>query len=217
MSQIPVTGKPQAKGARPPDDHARVHEAALEAMVLHETTPTPAGATTQPRDGYAEGDRSAKLRRELSADSKADARFARDRTEAPGAWRDAARKMAAAHADQRDAVPPPRPAPGQLSPLFPEMSLFDAPLANAPVPADADLDEVEEEAHVVSYTTANGERTCELWWMGGDGGTPILAYLVDGDGAHYLPELSQPSAEGESPFGSVEEAAKRFAELAERS
>jgi hypothetical protein len=113
-------------------------------------------------------------------------------------------------------VAPGSDEPSGLSELFPEDSRFgDDPLASAPVPNGTDVEEIEEQAHVVNYTTASG-RYCELWWQGGDAGTPILAYLVDEEGPHYLNELSQPEADGEPPFASLEQAQEQFVHLAER-
>jgi hypothetical protein len=68
---------------------------------------------------------------------------------------------------------------------------------------------------VVSYTTPRGNYA-ELWWKGADGGTPILSYLVDKNGARFLEELSQLKEEGKMPFASNEQARPTFAKLASR-
>ncbi len=83
------------------------------------------------------------------------------------------------------------------------------------MPSDTDLGDIEEESHVVDYRTADGKHACELWWTGGDSGTPILSYLVDEAGAHYLPTLSQPQVDGDEPFQTVGDAAQGFTALAE--
>jgi hypothetical protein len=41
-----------------------------------------------------------------------------------------------------------------------------------------------------------------------------LAYLVDEEGPHYLPELSQPEEEGEPKYANLEEASNMFKALA---
>ena len=47
-----------------------------------------------------------------------------------------------------------------------------------------------------------------------DSGVPLLAYLVDEAGPHYLPELSQPEEEGEPKYADLEEARDMFKALA---
>ena len=47
-----------------------------------------------------------------------------------------------------------------------------------------------------------------------DSGVPLLAYLVDDEGPHYLPELSQPLEEGEPKYADLEEARTMFKALA---
>lgn len=119
---------------------------------------------------------------------------------------------------QRFDAQTPSIAPGSqesVSELFPEDSRFQDPFRNATVPPGTDVADIEEEAHVLNYTTPGG-KYCELWWRGGDGGTPLLAYLVDARGAHYLPELSQPKVEGREKFSTIEEARDRFMALAKR-
>ena len=112
-------------------------------------------------------------------------------------------------------VDDPGNATGELSALFPPTSQFIRPLEMAWVPSDTDLGDIEEESHVVDYRTADGRHSCELWWTGGDGGTPILSYLVDESGAYYLATLSQPRVDGDKPFLTVEDAAQSFTTLAE--
>jgi len=104
---------------------------------------------------------------------------------------------------------------GTASALFPSETKFPNALQGVQFPADVDAAAIEEEAHVLSYTTASGENYCELWWAGGDAGTPLLAYLVDDEGAHPLPKLSQPKANGEPPFEDLMQAKQRFLQLAE--
>jgi hypothetical protein len=107
------------------------------------------------------------------------------------------------------------PTTGMLSALFPPTSRYQRPFVMGWAPADTDWGGIEDDAHVVDYVTADGRNTAELWWTGGDGGTPILAYLVDEQGTFYLPELSQPREDADRPFETVQDAATRFAGLAE--
>lgn len=100
-----------------------------------------------------------------------------------------------------------------ISELFPSDTRFPEPIRDAPMPPETDAGCVEETAHVLNYTTPRG-RYCELWWKGGDGGLPLLAYLVDEKGAHYLPRLSQPKANGRRKYKSLEEARDIFIALA---
>ncbi|HAH07396.1 MAG TPA: hypothetical protein DCM05_12905 [Elusimicrobia bacterium] len=97
--------------------------------------------------------------------------------------------------------------------FFPADTRFPEPIRDAPMPPDADAGSIEETAHVLNYVTPEG-RYCELWWKGGDGGLPLLAYLVDEKGAHYLSRLSQPKAEGRRKYKSLEEARDIFRALA---
>jgi hypothetical protein len=103
-----------------------------------------------------------------------------------------------------------------VSERFPRETRFTRPLEGAHIPPGADTGDIEEEAHVLNYTTTDGQNYCELWWAGGDAGTPLLAYLVDETGSHYLPELSQPKVDGAEPFGGLQEAQERFVRLAEK-
>jgi len=117
-------------------------------------------------------------------------------------------------------APTPTPTPSgpatgaTLSTLFPSDSRYGNRIMDAPIPAGTNPSDVEESAHVLNYTLASGNY-CELWWKGGDAGVPLIAYLVDANGPHYLPELSQPSADGAPAFANLDEAKSRFVALAE--
>ena len=101
-----------------------------------------------------------------------------------------------------------------ISELFPSTSHFpDNVIADAYMPPETAAGDIEETAHVLNYTTPTG-CYCELWWKGLDSGVPLLAYLVDEEGPHYLPELSQPLEDGEPKYADLEEARNMFKALA---
>jgi hypothetical protein len=100
------------------------------------------------------------------------------------------------------------------SDLFPSDSRFpDNVIENVYMPPDTVTGDIEATAHVLNYITPAGHY-CELWWKGLDSGIPILAYLVDENGAHYLPRLSQPKENGEPKYATLEEARDIFTALA---
>ena len=107
----------------------------------------------------------------------------------------------------------PKKAQESTSGFFPADSQFDNPLEKAFMPPETDTADIEETAHFLNYTTPKGAY-CELWWKGGDGGTPLLSYLVDKAGAHYLASLSQPKLDGNPAFANLEEARDKFIVLA---
>jgi hypothetical protein len=100
------------------------------------------------------------------------------------------------------------------SDFFPNDSRFpDDVIENVYMPPDTVTGDIEATAHVLNYITTAGHY-CELWWKGLDSGIPILAYLVDENGAHYLPRLSQPKENGEPKYATLEEARDIFTALA---
>lgn len=104
--------------------------------------------------------------------------------------------------------------PESTSDFFPSDSHFpDNVIENVYMPPNTAIGDIEASAHVLNYTTPAGHY-CELWWKGLDSGIPLLAYLVDDNGAHYLDRLSQPQENGKAKFATLEEARDIFTELA---